>query len=112
MTFQINIEEIFNDNNLTISEKLNKLDDLKKVYEELIKQSKETLIKDYRYCPKCKDYYKKTAWENGVRLVTRQRCKNPLTSGYLDDYEYEQVTEKETYYECPKGHKIVDNYGC
>ena len=112
MTFQINIEEIFNDDNLTISEKLNKLNNLKKVYEELIEQTKETLIKDYHYCPKCKDYYKRTAWEEGVRSVTRQRCKNLLTGGYLDDYEYEQVTEEETYYECPKGHKIVDNYRC
>ena len=111
MTFQINIEEIFNDDNLTISEKLNKLDDLKKVYEELIKQSKETLIKDYRYCPKCKEYYKKIAWENGVRSVTRQRCKNPLM-GYLEKYEYEEVIEQEFYVECPKGHKIVDNYNC
>ena len=48
----------------------------------------------------------------GVRSVTRTKCKNPLTGGYLDDYEYEQVTEEEIYYECPKGHKIVDNYGC
>ena len=48
----------------------------------------------------------------GVRSVTRTKCKNPLTCGYLDDYEYEQVTEEETYYECPKGHKMVDNYGC
>ena len=111
MTFQINIEEIFNDDNLTISEKLNKLDDLKKVYEELIEQSKKTLIKDYHYCPKCKEYYKKTAWENGMRSVTRQRCKNPLM-GYLDKYEYEEVTEQEFYAECPKGHKIIDYYGC
>lgn len=110
MTFQINIEEIFNDDNLTISEKLNRLDNLKKVYEELIEQSKKTLIKDYRYCPKCKEYYKRTAWENGVRSVTRQRCKNPLM-GYLDKYEYEEVIEQELYAECPKGHKIVDNYG-
>lgn len=111
MTFQMNIEEIFNDDNLTISEKLNKLDDLKKVYEELIKHSKKTLIKDYRYCPKCKDYYKKSAWEKGVRSVTRQRCKNPLM-GYLEKYEYEEVVEQECYAECPKGHKIVDNYDC
>ena len=111
MTFQINIEEIFNDDNLTISEKLNKLDDLKKVYEELIEQSKETLIKDYHYCPKCKDYYKRTAWEDGVRSVTRQYCKNPLI-GCLGKYEYEEVIEQEFYTECSKGHKIVDNSDC
>lgn len=80
-------------------------------YKEKIEQTKKDLIKDFRYCHKCKDYYKKKAWEVGVRTVTKNRCKNPLT-GYLDDYEYEQVTEEETYYECPKGHKIVDNYGC
>ena len=46
-----------------------------------------------------------------MRSVTRQRCTNP-TMGYLEKYEYEDVVEQEFYTECPKGHKIVDNYGC
>ena len=46
-----------------------------------------------------------------MRSVTRQRCTNPLM-GYLEKYEYEEVTEQEFYAECPKGHKIVDNYDC
>ena len=46
-----------------------------------------------------------------MRSVTRQRCTNP-TMGYLEKYEYEEVTEQEFYIECPKGHKIVDNYDC
>ena len=112
MTFQMNIEEIVNNDNLSVSEKLAKLSDLGCRYEQKIKQVKKEITTNYRYCSKCKDYYKRTAWESGVRLVTRQRCKNPLTGGYLDDYEYEQVTEEETYYECPKGHRIIDNYRC
>lgn len=112
MTFQMNIEHIIEDDGITVSEKLQKLDILLSKYKEKIEQIKKDLIKDFRYCYKCKDYYKKNAWEIGVRSVTRTKCKNPLAGGYLDDYEYEQVTEEETYYECPKGHKIVDNYGC
>lgn len=111
MTFQMNIEEIINNDNFSISEKLAKLSDLGEKYRQKIEQVKKEITTDYRYCPKCKDYYKRTAWERGVRSVTRQRCKNPLM-GYLEKYEYEDVTEQEFYAECPKGHKIVDNYDC
>ena len=111
MTFQMNIEEIINNDNFSISEKLAKLSDLGCKYEQKIKQVKKEITTDYRYCPKCKDYHKKKTWEYGVRSVTRQRCKNPFT-GYLEKYEYEDVTEQEFYAECPKGHKIVDNYDC
>ena len=112
MSFQMNIEEIINNDSFTVSEKLAKLSDLGEKYRQKIEQVKKEITTDYRYCHKCKDYYKKNAWEMGVRSVTKTQCKNPLTGGYLDDYEYEQVTEEETYYECPKGHKIVDNYRC
>ena len=111
MTFQTNIEEIINNDNFSISEKLAKLSDLGEQYRQKIEQVKKEITTDYRYCPKCKDYYKRTAWEDGVRSVTRKRCKNPLME-YLDKYEYEEVEETEKYYECPKGHKIVDYYRC
>ena len=117
MTFQMNIEEIINNDNFTISEKLAKLSDLEEKYRQKIEKYcqkiervKKEITTDYRYCPKCKDYYKRTAWEDGVRSVTHQRCTNP-TMGYLEKYEYEDVVEQEFYTECPKGHKIVDNYG-
>lgn len=112
MTFQMNIEHIIEDDSITVSEKLQKLDVLLSKYKEKIEQTKKDLIKDFRYCHKCKDYYKRSAWEISIRAVTRLRCKNPLTGGYLDDYEYEDIMEEETCYECPKGHKIIDNYRC
>ena len=111
MTFQMNIEEIINNDNFSISEKLAKLSDLGEKYRQKIEQVKKEITTDYRYCPKCKDYYKRTAWESGVRSVTRQRCKNPLM-GYLEKYEYEDVTEQEFYAECPVGHRFVDYYDC
>ena len=109
MTFQMNIEEIINNDNFSISEKLAELSDLDEKYHQKIEQVKKEITADYRYCPKCQDYYKGTAWEHGVRSVTRLRCTNP-NMGYLEKYEYEEVTEQEFYAECPKGHKIVDNY--
>ena len=57
MTFQMNIEEIINNDNFSISEKLAKLSDLGEKYRQKIEQVKKEITTDYRYCPKCKDYY-------------------------------------------------------
>jgi hypothetical protein len=95
-----------------VSEKQKALDRLLEKYKTEIEKAKKDLVIDYLYCPNCKDYYKKSAWETGKRAVKRVECTNPLTGGYLDDYEYEEVTETQYYYECPKGHKIVEYYGC
>lgn len=112
MSFQNSIEKIINNDNFSVSEKQKELDKLLAEYKTKIEITKNELVKDYMFCTKCRDHYKKSAWETGVRTIKRIRCTNPLTGGYLDDYEYEEVEETEMYYECPKGHKIVDYYGC
>lgn len=105
MIFQMNIEDIHNNGNLTIAEKLEQLNSLKLSYNELIEHTKETITKDYHYCEKCKDWYKRKAYDIGVRHRKELRCTNPLTGGYLDDYEYEEIIVEEMYHECPKGHQ-------
>lgn len=110
MNTQSDIDNILNNNNLSVLDKLNKLDNLAIMYKRKIEDTKNDLKRDYRYCSKCNDYYKLKFWDMGVASVTYQKCINPLTGGYLDDYKYEQVTEEETYFECPKGHRIKRIY--
>ena len=84
-SLQINIDFISKDSNLTAKEKIQKLDSLLNLYKETIENIKKDILKDYRYCPKCQDYYKKSSWE----II---------------------LTNTSTEYECPKGHRIVDCY--
>ena len=45
---------------------------------------------------------------SGVAVFTKMQ---PIAVYYgLDDYKYEQVTEEETYFECPKEHRIKRIY--
>ena len=87
-SLNINIDFISNDNDLTALEKIKKLDSLLEMYKNTIEDIKKDILKDYLYCAKCDDYYKKTSWE-----VTN------LENGNVQ-------------YECPKGHKTIDNYWC
>ena len=110
MNITLEIDNILNNNSLSITDKLNKLDNLMIIFKHKIEETKNNLKRDYRYCNKCNEYYKLKAWDMGIHTVTYQKCTNPLTGGYLDDYEYEQVTEDETYFECPKGHRVKRIY--
>ena len=114
MTFLNNeqIMQIIEKPNLTIKEKLEELDSLLISSKFEIENAKRFIVKDYIYCDKCNDYYKEKAWDKKKKTITTLECTNPLTGGYLDPYEYEKVTKEVLYYECPKGHQIVDDYGC
>ena len=87
-TLNINIDFILNDKDLTVLEKITKLDSLLNLYKNTIEQIKKDTLKDYMYCGKCGDYYKKRAWEHTV------------------------LEDGKTQYECPAGHIIIDDYGC
>ena len=108
----MSIEDVVNNDDLTITEKYIKLDELVEDYKTRIEFIKQEITKGCRFCSKCGEHYKLSAWETGIRTVMKNRCKNPLTGGYLDNYEYENVEENEIYYECPRGHKIANYYGC
>ena len=112
MTFENNIENIINNDNFSVVEKRQELDKLLEEFKTKITIIKKEITEGYMFCPKCGDYYKKSAWEAGARTIIRKRCTNLLTGGYLDDYEYEDIEETELYHECPKGHKVIDYYGC
>ena len=86
--FQNEIQNIINNNNLIATEQLKKLDALLNKCVEEIDSARTFILKDYQYCCKCNDYYKRSSWEHG------------------------KTEKNKTYYECPKGHKFIDNYGC
>ena len=101
------IIEIVDNDNLSVKQKIKQFDDYLKYCEEMIEAAKEVVKKHYIYCPKCKDYYKINAWETGTKDITYTECTNPF-SGYLENYKYETRTRTVQYYECPKGHKILE----
>ena len=85
-SLQINIDFIVDNKELTALEKINKLDELAKSYANTIEIIKKNILKDYTYCNKCKDYYRKNSWE----VI-------PLDNGKVQ-------------YECPKGHISIEDY--
>lgn len=106
MTINEDIREINERNDLSIKEKLERLDQLKRRYALAIEHEKESLKSDYEYCRECGEYYLKKSWDDLATDETRMVCSNPLTGGYLDDYEYEAVKYKVWYRICPRGHRI------
>jgi hypothetical protein len=89
------VEIIKKDSALSVSEKLARIDKLLANYTREIKDAKCDLLKDYTYCHKCQEYYLKTEWKTGILYVQNQ-----------------PIADEKMYIECPKGHKIIDNYDC
>lgn len=89
--------------NLTAKEKLAELDKLRDSFNAEIAEAKMKINEEYKYCPDCKDYYRKNTWETKIVRETRRVCTFwPL--GDLDEPEYgerECRIKKEI---CPKGH--------
>lgn len=100
------VEIIKKDNGLSVAEKLNRIDKLLVNYTREIKDAKCNLLKDYTYCYKCQEYYLKTEWKTGLLYIQNVVNNNVLSP------EREVVVEEKMYIECPKGHKIIDDYGC
>lgn len=97
-----NIEYILN-MNLTAKEKLAELDKLYNNFNAEIREAKMKINDEYKYCPYCKEYYRKNAWETKIEKEARRVCTYwPL--GDLDDPEYDIVNCNIKKEFCPKGH--------
>ena len=87
LLYSIIIEPILEDTNLSILNKIQKLDNLLVLYTNIINDAKFKITKDYMYCENCKDYYNKQNWK-------KEQINNIVQ------------------YKCPKGHIIIDDYDC
>lgn len=72
-----------------------------------IKQTEIDITKGYKYCPKCKEYYREKTWENEFRTEIRNICTY-RDCGYGDDDRYENVKCNVQYGICPMGHYIEE----
>lgn len=102
-------KEILTDNNLSVKEKLEKIEEnfnnIKSENKTAYIESKSTLLSEYKECPLCKDYYKKEFFNTSIGKELVQVCTNPF-DGYLDKYEYKMEEVLFEYGICPKGHKF------
>lgn len=86
-----NIDDIIENNNLSIADKMNRLDEIQQEFIKYISLIKKEISGDFRFCPNCSQYYKKKFWEKKY-----------------DSFN----TAEEKYIECPAGHKFIDFYDC
>lgn len=100
MTNKLSIDIIVNNDELSVAEKIKKLDELKEEYILTIELVKKELTSDFRFCHICSQYYKKKFWEEKYRPVIKFKNGTSIKN------------EKERYLECPAGHKYVDFYDC
>lgn len=101
------IEEIVN-GNYKVTEKKKMLKELKKQFLNEIDKAEEDIIKGYKYCPKCNEYYKEKAWETEYKTERRNVCTFHSLSAFDEDtYEYKDCHV--TYSICPVGHRIEEN---
>lgn len=101
------IEEIVN-GNYKVTEKQKMLKELRKQFLNKIDKAKEDIIKGYKYCPKCNEYYKEKAWETEYRIERRNVCTFHSLSAFEDD-RWKNKDCHITYGICPVGHKIEEN---
>ncbi len=78
---------------------------LKKKLNEEIDKAVEEVKKGYKYCPKCKEYYKEKAWETEHKTEKRKVCTFHSLAEFDDD-TYEDKICSVTYEICPMGHVI------
>ena len=101
------IEQIV-EGNYKVTEKLQMFSDLKEELLSQINDAESNLLKEYKYCPKCKEYYRNKVWDTEVKQEVREICTfwNHCEFGE-NDYENKLCTV--TYSICPMGHKKEKN---
>ena len=101
------IEQIV-DGNYKVTEKLQMFSDLKEELLNQINDAESNLLKEYKYCPKCKEYYRNKVWDTEVKQEVREICTfwNPCEFG---EHDYENKLCTVTYSICPMGHKKQKN---
>lgn len=109
-------DTIMDDDNLSAKEKLKEIDNLYDYIQncnvEAYDRCQEKISEKFEYCDKCKDWYRKDTYQKETKEYLEEECTNPLTGGYLDDYEYRDIYRTYECHICPKGHvnkgKIID----
>ena len=78
---------------------------LQEEFNKEINEALEEVKKGYKYCSKCKEYYKEKAWEIEHKVEKKNVCTYH-DAGYGDDDIYEDKMCSVTYEICPIGHVI------
>lgn len=96
------VKKAFEGSNLSAQERYEMLEAVM----EGVQHMRSDLLKECKFCEKCKKYYFKKELHIDSRKVTKTVCTNPLSGGYLDPYEYEEREVTEFCNICPEGHEI------
>lgn len=96
------------DSEMTVNQKINaimkEIDDIKEQGYKLVKELEEGT----EFCPKCKEYYKKSAWNEEIKMEMHNICTYwPLAE--FDEPEYADVNCRIQYRTCPCGHIFTKN---
>ena len=93
------IEDIIN-GNYKVTEKQKMILDLRTQFENESKEAINIIRKGYKYCPKCKEYYREKSWETETKTERREVCTFSSLVDHDDDrYEYKNCSV--TYKICP-----------
>ncbi len=106
------LEGIIEDKTLNITQKIEKINKAEENFRELCECKRKTLLKDYKYCPYCKLYYKVKAWD--VEPISKVE-KRYVDNSYEDHCSltstasfYKDVQIAYNRYICPTGHIIEE----
>lgn len=101
------LNEIIN-SEYKVSEKINLIDEYKSQVLKEIEEANMDVVKDFKYCERCKEFYRKNSWDIEYKNETRRVCTYK-DAGYGDDDEYSNKEFRVKYYICPIGHKIKES---
>lgn len=88
----------------TVVEKLKMIDEYKNKVLSEITDAKMEVKSGYTYCEKCKQWYKKKAWEEETVREKREFCSfRPLAEWEQPEYDVGDFMVQ--YQICPMGHK-------
>lgn len=100
------IEKVVNSNE-KVTEKKRILKEMRERATTAINQAMDRVENGYKYCPKCKEWYREQAWETIYTNETREVCTfhDPCEFGE-DKYENKECSIKIVI--CPIGHAIEE----
>ena len=98
----IELQNILN-GNCSASEKIEQIEAYKNKTLEDITAALNILFAEYKYCPRCEQYYKQSAWGHLEREENREYCSFlPLAEWEQPEYKRDDFIVE--YTECPVGH--------
>ena len=106
------IDAIIKQPNLSVKEKVDRLEKLKENTLILFKTTREEILKGYSYCPYCDTYYKDKAWDSIETSKTEKvfvnnsyedHCSLTSIASYWEDKEVPYLQKI-----CPVGHTLEE----